>query len=121
MAVSAIVFVDDVSASLAFYEAVLRTRRDHLDDDGSYGELDRVGFAANWHAEHNLDFPFRANASSEDPAGFALYFVVENVDGTFDRAVESGADAVWAPEDKPWGRAAMFRDLDGVLVQLGDA
>ena len=39
MAVSVIVFVEDVARSLAFYERVLGAELDHFDEDGSYGEL----------------------------------------------------------------------------------
>ena len=122
MAVSAIVYVEDVAASLAFYERVLGLERDHLDGDGSYGELKSgIGFAANWHAERNLDMPFRRNEREVIPLGFELDFAVEDVDGVFRRATEAGAAPVWEPQDKPWGRAAMFRDPDGVLVHISRA
>jgi lactoylglutathione lyase len=119
MPVSAIVYVKDVAASLAFYEHVLELERDHLDDDGSYGELKSgIGFAANWHVERNLDSPFRRNEADEIPVGFELDFAVDDVDAVFRRAIEAGALSVWEPQDKPWGRAAMFRDPDGVLVHV---
>lgn len=118
MTVSAIVYVDGVAASLAFYEAVLGVKRDHLDSDESYGELEQVGFAAGWHAERNLDISFRPNTASDDPGAFELYFEVDDVDAAFERALRGGGVAVWRPRDKPWGRAAMFRDPQGVLVQI---
>jgi lactoylglutathione lyase len=122
MGVSAIVCVEDVEASLAFYESVVGLERDHLDEDGSYGELrSGIGFAANWHAERHLDRPFRRNERDDIPLGFALDFVVDDVDAVFRRAIEAGAVAVWEPQDKPWGRAAMFRDPDGVLVHISHA
>ena len=122
MGVAAIVYVEDVAASLAFYERVLEVERDHLDDDGSYGELKSgIGFAANWHAERNLDLPFRRTERDGIPLGFELDFAVDDVDAVFRRACEAGAVPVWEPQDKPWGRAAMFRDPDGVLVHVSRA
>jgi lactoylglutathione lyase len=122
MAVSTIVYVEDVAASLAFYERVVGVVRDHLDDDGSYGELKSgIGFAANWHAERHLDQPFRRNERDGIPFGFELDFVVADVDAVFRRAIEAGAAPVSEPQDKPWGRAAMFRDPDGVLVHISRA
>jgi lactoylglutathione lyase len=122
MALSAIVYVDDVAASLTFYEGVLDTERHHLDEDGSYGEIEygetRIGFAASWHARRNLDIPFRRNDRSDEPGAFELYFVVEEVDGAFNRALEAGGSAASHPADKPWGRTAIVRDPDGVLVEL---
>jgi uncharacterized glyoxalase superfamily protein PhnB len=55
------------------------------------------------------------------PLGFELDFAVDDVDAVFRRAIEAGAVSVWEPQDKPWGRAAMFRDLDGVLVHISRA
>jgi len=122
MAVAAIVYVEDVAASLAFYERVLGLERDHLDDDGSYGELKSgIGFAANWHVERNLDRPFRRNERDGIPLGVELDFAVDDVDAVFRRAIEAGAVPVWEPQDKPWGRSAMFRDPDGVLVHISSA
>jgi lactoylglutathione lyase len=124
MPVSAIVYVNDVVASLDFYEAFLGVPPHHVHDDGSYGELHhagtRIGFAPNWLAERNLDSRFRTNDPAEAPAGFELYFVVDDVDGAFERALRAGAISVWTPEDKGWGRVAMIRDPDGVLVQIGE-
>jgi lactoylglutathione lyase len=122
MAVAAIVYVEDVAASLAFYERVFGLERDHLDDDGSYGELKSgIGFAANWHVERNLDRPFRRNERDGIPLGFELDFAVDDVDAVFRRAIEAGAVPVWEPQDKPWGRSAMFRDPNGVLVHISSA
>jgi predicted enzyme related to lactoylglutathione lyase len=126
MPVAAIVYVRDVAASLAFYEAVLAVPPQHIDDDGSYGELEhgetRVGFAAHWHAERNLAIPFRRGDPREPPGGFSLYFVVDDVDAAFARAIDAGARAVNPPEEKPWGRTAIARDPDdGLLVELIEA
>ena len=122
MGVVAIVYVGDVAASLAFYERVLEVERDHLDEDGSYGEFKSgIGFAANWHAERHLDLPFRRAERDGIPLGFELDFAVDDVDAVFRRACEAGAVPVWEPQDKPWGRAAMFRDADGVLVHVNRA
>jgi hypothetical protein len=32
-----------------------------------------------------------------------------------------GSTSVWEPRDKPWGRSALIRDLDGVFVHLRQA
>jgi predicted enzyme related to lactoylglutathione lyase len=119
------VYVNDVGASLAFYEAVLQIIRHHEDGDGSYGELHhgntRLGFVANWHADRHLGMAFRRNEPAREPAGFELYFVVEDVDAAYDRALAAGGVSVSPPTEKPWGnRAAIIRDLDGLLVEIAD-
>jgi lactoylglutathione lyase len=91
--VAAVVYVEDVAASLAFYEGVLGVEREHLDHDGSYGELTSgIGFAANWHVERHLQGPIRRNERDDIPLGFELDFAVDDVDTVFRRAVEAGAD-----------------------------
>ena len=122
MAVSVIVFVDDVARSLAFYEEALGAERDHLDEDGSYGELTcGIGFAAYEHVARHLDLSFHRNEAGRLPGGFELDLAVDDVDDRFERAVASGATAVWEPQDKPWGRSALVRDPDGVFVHLTSA
>jgi lactoylglutathione lyase len=117
--VTAVIYVTDVAAAVAFYENVLGLDRDHIDDDGSYGELrGGIAFAANWHVARHLRIPFRENDLSAEPAGFGLDVAVDDVDAAFERALEAGAQAVWQPQDKPWGRSAMFRDPNGVPVQV---
>jgi lactoylglutathione lyase len=122
MAVSVIVFVEDVARSLAFYERVVGAELDHFDEDGSYGELTSgVGFAAHRHVERHLDLSFHRNEPDGLPSGFELDLAVEDVDAVFARALEAGATAVWEPREKPWGRSALIRDLDGVFFQITQA
>jgi uncharacterized glyoxalase superfamily protein PhnB len=122
MAVSVIVFVEDVARSLAFYEDALGAELDHFDDDGSYGELQAgIGFAAHHHVEQHLDLSFHRNEPGGLPSGFELDLAVDDVESAFAKAVEAGAAAVWAPQDKAWGRSALIRDLDGVFVHLTQA
>jgi lactoylglutathione lyase len=119
---AAMVYVRDVSSSLAFLEAVFGVARHHVDDDGSYGEFHlgetRVGFVADWHASKHLPVPFRRNDQADQPGAFELYFTVPDVDAAFARALDAGAVPVSPPTEKPWGRAAIVRDPDGILLEL---
>jgi lactoylglutathione lyase len=116
------VYVSDVSSSLSFYEAALGVPRHHADDDGSYGELsfgeNCIAFVADWHASRHLDRPFRRHDPTEEPAAFELYFEVSDVDAAFANAVQAGAVVLVPPTEKPWGRAAILRDPDGILFEL---
>ena len=48
-----------------------------------------------------------------------LYVYVENVDETYERAVEAGAETLEPPSDLPYGdRRAMVKDLWGNLWQI---
>jgi lactoylglutathione lyase len=119
---AAMLYVRDVFSSLAFYEAALGVARHHADDDGSYGEFHfgetRIGFVAEWHAGKHLPRAFRRHDQAAEPAAFELYFTVSDVDAVFARALEAGAVPLSPPTKKPWRRAAIFRDPDGVLFEL---
>src|SRR5262245_3974194 len=122
MALSVLVFVDDVARSPAFYDDVVGAELDHFDADGSYGELKTgIGFAAHDHVERHLDLSFHRNEPGGLAGGFELEFAVDDVDAVFVRAVDTGAEAVWDPRAKPWGRSALLRDLDGVFFHVYQA
>jgi len=54
-----------------------------------------------------------------DPVSAFLYVYVENVDETYQRAVEAGAETLELPSDQPYGdRRAMVRDPWGNLWQI---
>jgi lactoylglutathione lyase len=117
------VFVADVAATVRFYEEAFGAERDHVDSDGSYGEVRvgeiRIGFVANWHAESHLPIPFQPNELARPPAGFSIYAEVADLDAALDRAKAAGAEVLIEPERKPWGqRQADVRDPNGVLVEL---
>lgn len=47
-------------------------------------------------------------------------FDYADVDTAYKRAVDNGALAVSAPEDKEWGqRVGYVRDVDGIVVRMG--
>jgi catechol 2,3-dioxygenase-like lactoylglutathione lyase family enzyme len=94
MAVSVIVFVEDVARSLAFYEDVVGAELDHFDEDGSYGELESgIGFAAHGHVERHLDLSFHRNEPGGLPSGFELELAIDDVDAVFAKAIDAGATA----------------------------
>ena len=54
-----------------------------------------------------------------EPVSAFLYVYVENVDETYKRAVEAGAETLELPSDQPYGdRRAMVKDPWGTLWQI---
>jgi PhnB protein len=54
-----------------------------------------------------------------DPAPAFLYVYVENVDETYQRAIEAGAETLELPADQPYGdKRAMVKDPWGTLWQI---
>ena len=121
-----ILYVKDVSASLAFYEKAFGlSRRFYNDDHGkAYGELEtgaaRLAFysfeLANEHLKQGVVV---ATSDKKAPAGFEIALVTADVPALYARAVKAGATAVSEPAAKPWGQTvAYLRDKDGYLVGL---
>jgi lactoylglutathione lyase len=123
----ALLYVQDVAASLAFYGKAFGLPTRFLAEGGQYGELEvdgsvSLGFVGNAQASSNLPDGFVANNPKARPGGFEVGFVVDDVHAAFAKAVKAGARPAAAPATKPWGQTiAYVRDLDGVLVELCSA
>ena len=120
-----ILYVNDVAASLAFYEKAFGlTRRFFHDDNGkAYGELEtgatRLAFASVALATEHLKQPVVAAAPDQAPLGVEIALTTPDVPALFQKALKAGATAVSEPATKPWGQTvAYLRDKDGHLVEL---
>jgi lactoylglutathione lyase len=120
-----ILYVKNVAASLAFYEAAFGlTRRFFSDDNGkAYGELEtgatRLGFVSLELAKTNLPHPPIMTSPSAAPLGTEIALVTPDVDAIYARALQAGAVGYAKPEPKPWGQiVAYVRDPDGHLVEI---
>lgn len=118
-----ILYVPDVEASLAFFEAAFGLKRRFLHESGSYGELDTgettLSFAS--HELGDMNFPgghVRASDSAQ-PLGVEIALVTNNVAAAHQSAIRLGAREVSAPADKPWGQTVSYvRAPDGTLIEL---
>ncbi|PTX98173.1 glyoxalase [Spartobacteria bacterium LR76] len=118
-----ILYVSDVTASLAHYEAAYGFATRFLHESGTYGELDTgattLGFAALELGEMNLPGGVESPNRERRPFPSEIAFATPDVDSAYQRAVSAGAIGVSTPTQKPWGQTvAYLRDLDGHLVEL---
>jgi len=120
-----ILYVKDVSATLAFYEEAFGlSRRFFHDDNGkAYGELEsgatRLAFASLELARTHLKQEVVAASLDKAPLGFEIALVTPDVPALYARAAKAGATVVSEPAAKPWGQTvAYLRDKDGHLVEL---
>ena len=118
----AITYVQNVEATIAFWEQAFGLKRRMVVEGGDYGELEtgatRLGFAAETMAGHH-GFAIRPNRPNDDPAGFEIALVTEDVQAAYKKAVAAGAVPISPPEQKPWGQIVSYvRDPNGVLVEL---
>ena len=120
-----ILYVEDVAASLAFYERAFGfERRFFHDDEGkAYGELEtgatRLAFASTGLVSGHLSQAPRISAAGDAPLGFEVALTTADVQSLYDRALAAGATAEAPPETKPWGQiVAYVRDNAGFLVEI---
>ena len=120
-----ILYVNDVAASLAFYEKAFGlTRRFFQDDNGkAYGELEtgttRLAFASIALANEHLKQPVVAAAPDRAPLGVEIALTTPDVPTLFQHAVKTGATPVSKPATTPWGQTVAYvRDNSGFLVEL---
>jgi lactoylglutathione lyase len=120
-----ILYVKDVSASLAFYEQAFGlARRFFHDDKGkAYGELEtgaaRLAFASLELAQEHLKCEVVVASPTKAPLGFEIALVTANVPEAYAQAVKAGATPITEPAVKPWGQTvAYLRDNNGYLVEL---
>ncbi|MBP6893130.1 MAG: VOC family protein [Pseudacidovorax sp.] len=116
----AIFYVQDVAATLDFYERAFAQRRRFLSPQGDYGELDTGGTAlafASLGLMRSLGKSPRP-AEPSAPSG-EIAFTTTDVPAAVERALAAGASLVRAPQTMPWGQTiAYVHDADGVLVEL---
>lgn len=120
-----ILYVNDVSASLAFYEEAFGlSRRFFKEDNGKgYGELEtgaaRLAFLSVEIANEISKQRVVTASLDQPPLGFEIALVTSDVPALYARAVKAGATVVSAPAVKPWGQTvATLRDNTGHIVEL---
>ena len=120
-----LLYVNDVAASLAFYEKAFGLARRFFNDDNgkAYGELEtgatRLAFVSLALAKEHLKQEIVAAAPDKPPLGVEIALTTPDVQALFKRAVQAGATAVSEPATKPWGQTvAYLRDNSGFLVEI---
>jgi lactoylglutathione lyase len=119
----AIVYVDDVSGTVDFYERAFGLRRKFVSDDGLYGELDTGSTTLSISSYEMADTHLPAGVVRHDPdgkpAGVEIALVTDDVERRYQTALDEGATAVAKPEEKSWGQVVSWvRDPNGVLIEI---
>ncbi len=115
-----ILYVDDVAASLDFYERAFALKTTFLHESGGYGELStgetKLAFLATAAMTHLGRA--RGAANPESPL-FELAFETGCVRSALDRALEAGATLVQELREEPWGQVTSYvSDPNGYLVEI---
>ena len=118
-----ILYVQDVTKSVEFYENAFGFTRKFVTPENDYGELlvgeTTLSFASTTLARSNLKEGFTESSLKNKPFGIEIGFAADNVEETVSTAVNAGATIVEDPRTKPWGQiVAYVRDIDGFLIEI---
>jgi len=115
-----ILYVDDVAATLNFYETAFGFQRGFLHEAGDYGELitgeTKLAFSAK---SLMRDLGKTPGDASVNALVFELAFETDDVDAAFAKALSVGARSIAEPQDQPWGqRISYVADPNGFLIEI---
>jgi catechol 2,3-dioxygenase-like lactoylglutathione lyase family enzyme len=118
-----ILYVQDVTKTIEFYEKSFGFTRKLVTPDNSYGELltggTTLSFATTTLAKTSLKDGFIESSLMQKPFGIEIGFTTDNVEAALKSAVDAGAVLVAEPKTKPWGQVVAYvRDPDGFLVEI---
>lgn len=120
-----LVYVEDVEASLDFYERAFGLKRRFFNDENgkAYGELEtgaaRIGFASVSLAQDALKQEVTLSDPARAPLAIEIALATEDVAALYARAVKAGAMPVSEPQTKPWGQTVAYvRDNRGHIVEI---
>lgn len=118
-----IIYVDDVPATLGFYNRAFGFTTRFLHESNGYGELDTgttvLAFAAHEVAEQNLPEDYTRMSRDGQPWGIEIGLTTPDVVGAYTKAVAAGALPIAEPKTKPWGQVVSYvRSLEGTLVEI---
>ncbi|HMJ70408.1 MAG TPA: VOC family protein [Cyclobacteriaceae bacterium] len=118
-----ILYVQNVTTSIEFYEVAFGFKRKFITPDNTYGELETGGttlsFASIKLAKGNLKDGFIESSNKNKPFAIELGITTDNVDKLYAHAIKSGAVAEMPAKHKPQGQiVAYVRDLDGFLIEI---
>lgn len=117
-----IIYVQDVLASVQFFEKAFGLKRKFVHESG-YAEMDTgstsLAFATHELGDTNLPDGYVKASQSKEPLGIEIALVTDNVNEAHSRAVAEGAISIKEPALKPWGQTVSYvRCPDGALVEI---
>lgn len=116
----AIVYVDDVRASLAFYEQAFGFKTHFLHESGDWGELD-TGATRLCFSSRKLMASMGKPTSRANPKqpSFELAFTTNDLTTALQKALAAGATLISDIEHTSWGQTlAYVADKDNILIEI---
>ncbi|WP_027721334.1 VOC family protein [Maridesulfovibrio zosterae] len=115
-----ILYVEDVTSTIIFYEDVFGFNRKMIHESGEYGELDTGGTTLAF-SSHKLMNQLGKSSDTPNPSApvFEIAFETENVAEALEKARSAGAKIIQEPQQQPWGQTiAYVADNNGFLIEI---
>lgn len=118
-----ILYVENVTETIEFYERAFGFNRKFLTPEKDYGELisgeTTIGFASLELGNSNFKNGYQKITNDRRPFGVELAFTTENIESDFQNAINSGATEFEPLTEKPWGQKVGYvRDNNGFLIEI---
>lgn len=118
-----ILYVEDVTATIKFYELAFGFQRKFITPENDYGELltgdTTIAFASFELGNSNFKKGYQRVGTTSRPFGIELAFVTENIKEDFQNAIKAGAKVFEKLDQKPWGQIVGYvLDLNGFLIEI---
>lgn len=118
-----IFYVDDVPATLNFFERAFGLERGFLHESGDYGELitgdTKLAFSSTALMRQLGKNPAAPNT---DAPTFEIAFETDDVKASLAVALAAGATLVQDARDEPWGQTTSYvNDPNGYLIEICSA
>lgn len=118
-----IFYVDDVPATLGFFESAFGFQRGFLHESGDYGEL-TTGETKLAFSSTALMRKLGKNPAAPAPNAptFEIAFETDDVKTALTKAIDAGATLVQDVRDEPWGQTTSYvSDPNGYLIEICSA
>jgi len=118
-----IIYVEDVTQTIAFYEQAFGFNRIFITPEGDYGELQTgettIAFASIALGHSNFTKGYTPLPNQSKPIGIELAFVSTEIEVDFQKALDAGATEFEPLQTKPWGQQVGYLlDLNGMLIEI---
>ncbi|WP_019960774.1 VOC family protein [Woodsholea maritima] len=116
----AILYVDDVAATLDFYERAFGLTLAFMHEGGDYGEMStgetKLAFSSIALMKRLGKTPGKPSLKAPT---FEIAFESDNVRASYDRAIAAGAKPIQEPRDEAWGQTTSYvSDPNGYWVEI---
>jgi len=118
-----IFYVDNVEATIQFYEKAFGFNQKFITPEKDYGELvsgeTTIAFGSIELGNANFKEGFEKITNAGKPIGMEMAFVTEDIEKDFQRALDAGAEEFVKIKEKPWGQKVGYvKDNNGILIEI---